>query len=203
MANPIHSPHHAAQQQSDENALESTSVMQTFRTRVQNFWNTFRNLQARSSEVPSELKAEYDDIMRRGAQIRSTIESITTTYDAAAEWISDVFGLSSAEMGLDGVRWRDALSGNLGALPFVPLGIIAGTSLFIVKWLKDAYTMERKLTEHRRLIDAGHDPARASEIVNKTISGPGLFNFNINWQPVLIVGGLGLGLWLATRRGWL
>lgn len=187
----------------DYNALERPSVMEAFRERVNKFWNTYTQLEQRSNEVPSDLQSEYSDIMARGSRIRATIEYITNTYDAVAEWVSDVFGFSGQDVGLDGVFWRDVPNGNLHAIQFVPLAVIAGASALIAKWLKDAYTMHRKLDEMKRLEDKGYDSARAAEIVNKTITGPGLLNLGVNTKPLLLLGIAGIGLWYAYRKGWI
>lgn len=185
------------------NAADRPSTMQAFRNRVEKFWQTFNNLQAKENEVPSHLRDEYNNIMERGGTIRQTVETLTNTYDAVAEWLSDIFGLNGADMGLDGVMYKDALRGNLGAVQFVPLAIIVSSSAFIVKWLKDAYTMERKLNEYQRLQNEGYSADRAAEIVEKTITGPGFLNLGVNMKPLLWAGGIVAGLWYANRKGWI
>lgn len=203
MPNPYHLDVENVSEGADTNALERPSVMQAFRDRVNKFWSMYTQLENKREEVPENLKSEYDGLMQRGGRIRATIESVTNTYDAVAEWVSDVFGFSGADMGLDGVVWGDAVRGNLGAVQFVPLAVIAGASTLIVKWLKDAYTMERKLSEVKRLTDKGYDEARATELVNKTVSGPGLFNMNISWKPLIVIAAIGGGLWYASKQRWI
>jgi hypothetical protein len=188
----------------DVNALERPSVMESFRNRVDKFWNVYRNLETRREEVPDKLAPEYNAVMERGGRIRATIESVTNTYDAVADWVSDIFGFSGTDVGLDGVFWSDVPRGNLGAVQFVPLAVIAGSSALIAKWLKDAYTMERKLNEMNRLKEQGYNADRAAEIVNKTVSGPGLLNIGgFNMKPLLWIAAIGGGIWYANRKGWI
>lgn len=187
----------------DTNALDRPSVMQSFTDRVNKFWTQYRQLESRGNEVPAQLQDEYNRIMEKGGTIRATIEYVTNTYDAVAEWVSDVFGFSGTDVGLDGVMWRDGLNGNLGVVQFVPLAVIAASSTMIVKWLKDAYTMQRKLDEVQRLENKGYDSKRAAEIVDKTIGSKGLLNIGVSMKPLLLIGGAGAALWYASRKGWI
>ena len=205
MPNPYHLNVENVSEGANRNALERPSIMETFRKRVNQFWDTYVSLNNRASEVPANLREQYQDVMNRGDRIKATIEYVTNTYDAVSDWISDVFGFNGMN-GLDNAMPRDVIRqvklDGLGAVPFVPIAVIAAASGLIIKWLKDAYTMNRKLDEYKRLQDQGYDAERAADIVNKTVSGPGFFNLGVNLKPLMWIVGGGALLWIGHKQGW-
>jgi len=180
----------------DADASSHPSVVQMFKDRVRKFWQVYQDLENRADEVPNALKDQYSSLMSQGSYIRSTIETITNTYDEVSTWLSDVWGY----FGAAGI---DARLGNLGFAVTVPLAIVVGASALIVKWLSDAYAMQKKLDTVQRLQNQGYNADQAASIVKNATTGSSLISFSGLKQP-LIIGVLAVaGLWYANKRGWI
>jgi len=172
------------------------SVIQTFKNRVAKFWNVYTSLQNKADIVPAAMKDQYDTLMNRGGYIRSTIETLTNTYDEVSNWLSDV----SSYFGFNGLNPQ---LGNLGFAVTVPLAIVVGASALIVKWLSDAYAMNRKLDAIQKLKSQGYDAQQAANIVNKTTAGGSLISFDFLQKPITITGIVVVSLWFANKKGWI
>jgi hypothetical protein len=167
----------------DQLTTQEKGVIQQFKEEARKFWNIWTKLDQQKMFVAKqspEVQQEYNELMNRGSSIRSTIETVTgaidkaaAMYDSVKTWLMERFGFSEIEAD------NQMQIGGLGIAPLVAIGgaaaISAGVAA-ITAWVTDAWTVNKRLEEIRRLEAQGIPPEKAAEIVGKTIPAPtGLF----------------------------
>ena len=171
-------------------------VITQFKLKAREFWGLWENLdRKRGSEavMMPEFKQQYDDLMNRGSTIRSSVESVTgiidkvgNAYDGAKEWLTNTFGL-------------DGTYRPMGAIPLlIPVAAIGVSLAAMGKWVKDAYSLNRRLNAVQNLINEGTSPVMAAKIVKDAM--PQNFFGEMNKTiPLLIGGGLLLVFFMRKK----
>jgi len=139
------------------------------------------------AQIPA-FKNEYDNLMGRGLKIRKTVEGLTGVIDKAANiytgvkgWIGDTF--------------------NFGAIPIlIPIGAALVSIGAMTKWIKDAYTLNKKFDEIEKLIKRGISPERAVIMVDNLTKNP-LFSLGSGLKIIPIVALLGGAFYLYKKSG--
>ncbi len=148
------------------------SVIQRFKGKAREFWMLWNNLSEKRFGVVMNdpaIKKEYDALMGRGMNIKSSVETVTglidkaaNVYDNVKEWVGDTFSLGATPR-------------HLGALPLlIPVATIGVSVAAMTKWIADAYQLNKRLEGIQRLIDQGIKPAEAADIIKRTMPS-GLF----------------------------
>lgn len=157
------------------------------------FSRVFTKLEQRQplAEQSPVLKHRYDRVMKLGLNVRQTVQGITGKIDAALRGFQDLFGLSPNMAGM-------------GAVPLVPIAVIAGAIAAITAWLTDAYALDRQLDSLDSQIKAGVDPVVAGDNIAKSGDQPLIDVANpFKGATGLILGGVALYFfWPTLRRQW-
>lgn len=169
---------------------EQKGLITDFKDKARKFWAMWENLNSRRVEVssyPPEVQREYKSIMERGVGVRSKIEWITGLIDQAASayksvksWVAEKFGLGEIP-----VRQLE----GMGIIPLIPVAIISGSLATIGYWVNDAYRLNKKLDEIKRLEGKGYSPERAARVASRNVSMPGFFSGIDKLVLPLLLGG--------------
>lgn len=165
---------------------DDLSLIEKFRSRVQNFMLALDNLASRKRDAQRspQLATEYATLMRQGSVIKSTIESVSGTIDKVMAFFKGVTGMSA-----------------LNVVPLLPIALITGAIAAIAKWTTDAYTFSKKLDEVQRLEAKGLTPQQAADVVARNAPAPLFGGFNLsNIVPLLAVGAVLFFWWRSNTR---
>lgn len=186
---------------------EDVSWLDKFKAEAVRFRNAFNSLVSLESYAATrpELQAEYNALYSRGETIKKTIDYITRTVDSVTGFFSKAWGSASSTFknffGLSGVPARfSPMAGpgelqmyarpGLGALPLIPIAVIASAVALMGKWASDVYLFERKATEQKRIEATGASPRAAADIVRGMTDGGGFLGILGNFKlPLMVAGG--------------
>lgn len=133
------------------NAVESipdewNAKIAQLKSAVSDFEKTYAALQSQKSIAQKDpvLYADYTAIMERGNYVKTVITDTLSKLGSALNYVKNTVGMSGM--------------GDLGALPLIPIAVIAGALALISKWLTDAYAMNKKLN----LLDKTYNDAKAA-----------------------------------------
>ena len=128
------------------------------------------------NQLSPELLIEKRDLQNRGKNIMEKIETLGLT--------------------------ADTLQGNLGALPFIAIGVIVTAAGMMLYWTYDFVKFRDKLNEYKSLRASGMTHQQATDAI-KVIDG-GIFS-NIEGATKWIgLGALGIGLiYFAKKQRWI
>lgn len=168
---------------------EWNAKVSELRNAVASFENLYTKLQSQSAIAKTDpvLYADYTALMTRGAYVKSVITNTLTKLGNALSYAKSVVGMEGM--------------GSLGALPLVPIAIIAGALALITKWIADAVVTSRKLDQlsvaYNDAKAAGATPQQLAAIAHDaamTNTGEGLFDgageFANKVIVIMVVGGL-------------
>lgn len=146
---------------------EWSAKVAELKARAQEFAALYARLQSKAAQAAQlGMSSEYNDLMRRGAAIRASVQAVTNAIDSVYNSVSNLFGLAGVERGH---------LGNLGVIGLVPIAAIIGAIALIVKWLADAYEQDRR-------IDAGVAAgANAQQMTQILTGGGGLLSGGSVW----------------------
>ena len=115
---------------------EDISLLEKFRAKAAEFLDAYYVLMAQQADIANipELEEEFDSLYADGAEIKDTIDWITSTVDAVTGWFSGLFG-----------------STQMGVLPLIPIAAIGAAIAYMVSWVGRVYLFERKVSEVKRL----------------------------------------------------
>lgn len=142
-----------------------------------------------------DMSIAYARLVERADTIQNTIGRATSAFDEAVRWTRDVLGLGSVQ----------AL-GTLGIAPAVWVGVVAASATataIIGKWLLDARSFARNVSERRRieeqLIASGTPPDQAIVEAARLapVEQPG-FGAAIKSTGTFLVVGI-LVVWIVSR----
>jgi hypothetical protein len=127
-------------------------------------FNSLQNMSSVAARDP-QLSAEYNALMTKGNYIKSTVSSITGSFDTATNWFANQFSALQNYIGMNGISRRVGIGAlirlnGLGVLPLIPIGVILIAVSSIVYWLTDAYTMKQKLDLAAKVQASGGDPGQ-------------------------------------------
>ncbi|MDH5654199.1 MAG: hypothetical protein OEZ39_20270 [Gammaproteobacteria bacterium] len=143
------------------------SYMDKFKKAVADFTAVYENLRANEAYMAKpttdpRLRSEYDSMIDKGDYIQISINKANEALSTVKGWF-----------GMDGLGFVPIVAGLVGA------GLLAA----VVKWTTDAYQLNAKIEEQKRLESRGMTPQQASNIVGK-----------MGGAPLLSLGGGGLGM---------
>lgn len=159
-----------------------------FRAHIAEFTLNYNNLLAYQGELSNfapEIQQEYQQLMGRGDTIRNTIETVTQKINEAANWISETFGIGSAN--------------QLGLAQFLPFAVVAGSITLITKWIKDAIELQTRFSELRRLQGEGMSADQAANVVSKTAGAGWFSNFKGALMPIIPIMVLGIAFYFGPQ----
>jgi len=109
-------------------------AVEQLKLKAREFMDLFTWLESKRhvAATDPQVKAEYDAVMNKGRTVKATVEKTTGGID----WIT---GQLRARFGL-------AAPVTMGALPLVPIAVIAAAVAMITAWLADAYKLKSKIT---------------------------------------------------------
>jgi hypothetical protein len=170
-------------------SADDLSMIEKFKSHAANFWQQYKNLQAKNAYVANhpDLQEDYANLLDRGSTIRTTIETVTAGIDKAVGWVGGTVGVSGVQV----------LNG-LGFLPVLALLVSAGGLALIGKWVSDAYAFNKKVEEMKRLEAQGMTPQQASAIVGKLYEGEPLITFGKVGVPLVALAVL-FAMWKFGR----
>lgn len=132
------------------NAVESipdewNAKVNELKQAVSQFETLYSKLQGQSAIAKTDpaLYAEYSSLMSRGNYVKTVITDTLQKLGSALSYAKSVVGMQGM--------------GNLGALPLVPIAVIAGSLALITKWVTDASATSRKLD----LLQQSYNDAKA------------------------------------------
>lgn len=97
----------------------------------------------------------------------------------------------------------DTLQGQLGALPFIAIGVILTAASLMLYWTYDFVKFKNKLAEYRAARKSGSSVAEATEMVN-SLNTTGLFSgLNKFVQYGIVAGGLFTAYKIAQSQKWI
>lgn len=175
-----------------ELSQDEKGVIEQFKDKAREFWALWENLEDQKHTISASapiVQNEYADLMARGSTIRTTVEYVTKTIDKAAQMYRSVRDWLAARFGLDGLSASDVDQrvNEMGLIPLIPIAIITAALAAMGKWISDAYIFSERLAEIKRLEKQGISPARAAEIVEKTMQ-KGMFAGAANLVPIALIG---------------
>lgn len=147
-----------------------------------------------NARIPDWLKTQYNDIITRGNKIRLTVVKTTDAVNMAWNYIKNFFGF-------DGFSEAETIANNngLGALPLIPIAVIAGAVTLMSKWIKDAVVLATKLREIKKLqIEEGLSFDQASKRIQSLTKPAPLFG--IDMSKLIPVVGVGALFWFFMRK---
>jgi hypothetical protein len=150
-----------------------------------------------------QLLAAYDDLMAKGAYIRSSVQSITQSFDSASDWFTNSLSSLKNMIGLNGVPLTPAVNpfrhlSGLGLLPLIPVGVIAAATAAISYWLSDAYVMSKKLNLAAQVQASGGDP---NQILGSGTFSNAIDSVGRNVVLIGVIAGIAFFAWPAIKRG--
>ncbi len=151
--------------------------------KAQEFTRLFNDLQSKASQVPPELKAQYDALMNKGNWVKSTIQNVTNGIDFG-------WNLFSNSPTMSGIFKRIGGLNGMGLLPLVPIAVIFGAVAVMVAWIADAYSMQQKISLAR---STGANANQAATIIGQGSSGSvvtSVGNFAKSAGVLLVIGGV-------------
>ena len=146
-------------------------------------YNSLVNSRVDPKKYPA-LASERNDLLRRGYDIKATIQSITSKIDAVYNWIKSI-DLNPFD--------------GLGFLPLIPIAVVVASVALMSKFIFDYATFTRRLSEVKRLETRGYSSGQASTIVDKAAGDQSLFNIGRGLPVAFIIGLIGLAL--AKKKG--
>lgn len=170
--------------QAQEWSVEWQAAVDNLKAKAQEFARVFSGLQSDASNVPPELKAQYDALMSRGQWVKNQIQSITSGIDFG-------FNMFSSTPLMHGLQKMGGMNA-LGILPLVPIAIIVGGVAVIVAWLADAYSMQQKINI------AKASKANPNEIAKILGAGSGTSANFFQAAGVMLLIGVGVMLLMPT-----
>lgn len=114
---------------------EWNAKINQLRNAITTFESLYAKLQSQSAIAKTDpvLYADYTALMTRGAYVKSVITDTLSKLGSALGYAKNVVGMSGM--------------GNLGALPLIPIAVIAGALALITKWTSDALIASKKLDQ--------------------------------------------------------
>lgn len=163
-------------------------------------YNRLRSQAAVANSDP-QLSAEYQALMAKGDYIKSTVSSITQSFDSGANWFSNQLSSLKNMIGLDGVPKAGLGSlmrlNGLGILPLIPIAVIVAATSAIVYWLTDAYTMKNKLDLAEKVHATGGD---IDSVLNSGTFGGGFAGLSKNLVIIAAAGAAIYFLWPKLKK---
>lgn len=156
--------------------IADAGLIESFKMKARNWWNDVQKL--RTMSIPPVLEDERQKLLKYADTVKAAIQKVTSFSDALA-----IPGLS-----------------GMGALPLIPIAVVAGATGAIALWAKDYAAFLKQVQYQRQLVEQGVDAERAAEIARQaheqTASSSGPLGFVLkNWQFIA----LGVGALLVFR----
>lgn len=109
------------------------AAVQNLKQKALEFRDLFTWLQSKSHIAARDpvVKAEYDKVMARGSAVRTGVEKTTGGIDWVTGQLREKFGINSRA--------------TMGAIPMIPIAVIAAAIAAITAWLADAYKLKSKI----------------------------------------------------------
>lgn len=169
-------------------STEWQSAVDNFKTKARNFVSMYETLETKENIASKDpkIKADYDNLMSKGRWIYNVIADIAKKLD----FFNDTLGTNKLN--------------SMGALPLVPIAIIAGAVAVITAWMADALILSKKLDVIERLAGQGTDPVQLADKLKEGESGlPGFSAITGGFQKLLLLGIVGVVLYNVwpTLRG--
>lgn len=125
-----------------------------FKAKANTFATLYSDLQRMSGTAAKNpaLASQYNTVMSEGNIIQHTVMDL----------------LSKVGQSLSIIR-SGSLSGGLGALPLIPIGIMAGVTYTMGRWIDNAYAMRTKLATVDQAIKAGASPDAIAREASKPL----------------------------------
>lgn len=161
-------------------------VIGRFKNYAQEFENRYRNLQSKHIDAAKypELANDQLDLLRRGTEVKSTIQSITGAVDDAWSWLKNTFGF-------DGIRQMDTQMGTMGIPIVIPIAVVSGAVALIYKWNLNSDEFEKRYAFMRDMEAKGYSARQIRDMMEGLTTSKPLINFGGS-TTLLIIGGLGL-----------
>jgi len=120
-----------------------------------------------------DLINQYNALMKKGDQLRSTIQTTMNAVEQTIKTVKGFFGV-----------------GNLGVLPLIPIAIIVAAVSALGIWIVSATETITKLESRERLLNKGITP---DQLVKIEQGKKGLLNFNFPGSEMIIPVSLTVG----------
>lgn len=159
--------------------------------RVDQVLDTLRGQEAAARQSPG-LSAEYDQVMRRAAELRATIADLLARISGAVDWVRGAGDWFSQTFGLSG----------LGVVPVV-IGVAAITAALaaVTKFLTDAWSLSKRIDEQIRLEGQGLTPQEAAAVVERSTQSSAGRQFLVSMIPFGAIALVGYMIWRQTKNG--
>lgn len=171
---------------------EDQGIIERFKARIAEFTSLFSRLSGVGSNVPPEMRGEYETLISRGTTIQSTIDNLTGGINTAVDWFRGAFGLDAVGM---------ARRGELGVLPLLPVAAISGAMALIGYWITDTMKFIKKMDQFEQMRAQGVPAAEAAQAVQTAGAGMPIFGIDLQrWiVPMAILGGV---WWFIRNKGF-
>lgn len=147
--------------------------VEKFKGKADEAYGLWQKLRAKRQAAASNpaLQAEYDDVMNEGENIASKMSDVERI---TAQVKGGVYESVTGWFGLEGLNHAKQQLGQLGFLPVLAIGLVAGAIAWLGSWIVKGNIVDRKLTAVEGLIGQGVSPREAGALVEEK-GDPGVF----------------------------
>lgn len=147
--------------------------VEKFKGKADEAYGLWQKLRAKRQAAASNpaLQAEYDDVMNEGENIASKMSDVERI---TAQVKGGVYESVTGWFGLEGLNHAKQKLGQLGFLPVLAIGLVAGAIAWLGSWIVKGNIVDRKLTAVEGLIGQGVSPREAGALVEEK-GDPGVF----------------------------
>jgi hypothetical protein len=164
-------------------------------------WQKLRTKRQAAVANP-ELQREYDDVMGQAESIQAKASDVERVAAQVREGMGDTI---KSWFGLEGYEHARQKVSQLGFIPVLAVGLVAGAIAWISTWLSKAYVVDRKLDAVEALVDKGVDARTAGDMVADKGDPGALSSFFGNLGTGVAVAGLAavvLYFFFQKKRGF-
>lgn len=144
----------------------------------------------------SDLRAQYDELMSRGANVNAVIRSAVASVQGIAAWVRQ-------NMGVDLDTPPQPFLGSLGFVQVIPLAIIGGVvaaTALAAAWIVDARSAITRLEAMQSLIESVPPDQRAGVLDQMLQQSGGITGAVSSIKGLLIVGAvIAAGIYFAPQ----
>ena len=136
-------------------------------------WQRLRAKRQAAATNPA-LLAEYNDVMGEAENITAKISDVERVTNAVSAGVTETIKSWLPDWSLSGFYQDSRANGELGFLPVLAVGLVAGAIAWLGSWIVKGNIVDRKLTAVENLIADGVSPAQAGALVEEK-GDPGPF----------------------------
>jgi len=178
--------------------------VERFKSKADEAYTLWQRLRAKRQAAASNpaLNAEYNDVMNEGENIATKISDVERITNQVK---GGVYETVTGWFGLEGLNHAKQELGQLGFLPVLAIGLVAGAIAWLGSWIVKGNIVDRKLTAVENLIAGGVSPTQAGALIEEK-GDPGPFDALFgNIGTGIAVAGIGallLYFFMEKKRGF-